>query len=223
MRPGEVHRPLPNHRVVKPFHDLGEMNDRNDPRDFPALLPFRENFTEQAGRDFLELPQIRRPHRIHRPGQHDGLPQPPVGFRSARKALIEAAQAFPGSRFTGEFRLELLADAGVASRSYFSQNGVLAGKIAEKSRLADLQNPHNVVHPRLLIAALAEQLHGGLDDLLAKPRLLAFTEPGCLALLCCSRGPGEISLGNLLPFSPLSKGRGYRYALNRLGASHGPP
>src|SRR5260370_21809953 len=138
MRPGEVHRPLPNHRVVKPFHELGEMNDRNAPRDSTALLPFSEDFTEQAGCDFLGLPQIRRPHRIHRPGQHDGLPQPPVGFRSAGKALIEAAQAFLGSRLTGEFGLELLADPAEAWRPYSSRSGVLLGKIAKKIRLCDL-------------------------------------------------------------------------------------
>ena len=38
VRPGQVHRPLPHHRVVKPLHELGEVHDRKCAGHLAAFL-----------------------------------------------------------------------------------------------------------------------------------------------------------------------------------------
>jgi hypothetical protein len=57
-----------------------------------------------------------------------------------------------------------------------TQNRILAGKITEKGRLADLENVNDIVDPGGLVPMLAEQSKGSLDDLLAQSCLLTFAK-----------------------------------------------
>src|ERR1700691_65708 len=62
----EDNGPVPNDRVVEPFHEFCKVNDRKISRDLAALLPFSKDFSQQADRDFLGLAHVGRPHWIHR-------------------------------------------------------------------------------------------------------------------------------------------------------------
>ena len=72
------------------------------------------------------------------------------------KAFVEGLRYYKDNR---EFVLKVTAD--------FTQNRILAGKIPEKGRLADLENVNDIVDPGGLVPMLAEEPKGGLDDLLA--------------------------------------------------------
>src|SRR5208282_5964940 len=58
VRPGQIHRPLPHHRVVEPFHELRQMHHRERVRHFASLLPLRQNFPQQTGGSLLVSPQF---------------------------------------------------------------------------------------------------------------------------------------------------------------------
>ena len=61
------------------------------------------------------------------------------------------------------------------------QNCIFTGKIPEKGWLADLENVDNIVDSGVLVAMLAEQSKGSLDNLLPQSCLLAFAKAKCLA------------------------------------------
>src|SRR5205807_5568566 len=64
VRASKIHRPLPNHGLIKSLHELGEMKNREAARDFTALLPLGENLTEQANRDPLGAAHLRRAYGV---------------------------------------------------------------------------------------------------------------------------------------------------------------
>jgi hypothetical protein len=67
-------------------------------------------------------------------------------------------------------------DAREAALADVSQNRIFAGKIPEEGWLADVEKLDNVVNAGVLVAMFAEQSNSGLDNLLAQPSLLTFTQ-----------------------------------------------
>src|SRR6266853_5256387 len=179
MRACEIHGPLAYGGVVKPIHELRKMLDGKGTGNFAAFLALHQNFTEQPQRNFFMLAHVRRTHRIHGTREDHGLPQRTVRFRTTSQLLIQTAQMLVGRGFTGKLVSQVLGDAVKSSPSDFSQNGVLARKITEKSRLADFERLHDIVNARLLVPPLAEQSNRSIDDLLTKTRLLPFAESEC--------------------------------------------
>src|SRR6202166_2088167 len=95
-------------------------------------------------------------------------------------------QALRGVSLGGKFGFEVLRHAFEAELTHIPQNSVLAREIAEESRLADFENFDNIIDASFLVTLFAEQTDGGLDNLLAQPRLLALTQPRNLLDLRCS-------------------------------------
>jgi hypothetical protein len=57
-----------------------------------------------------------------------------------------------------------------------SQNRIFTGKIPEEGWLADVENLDDIINAGVLVAMFAEQSKSGLDNLLAQPSLLTFTQ-----------------------------------------------
>src|SRR5260370_553456 len=184
MRAREIYGPLTDGGVVKPIHELRKMLDGKGTGNFAAFLALRQNLTEHPQRKFFLLPHVRRTHRIHRTGEDNGLQKGTVRFRVQSQLLIQTAQVFVGRGFTGKLVSQVLGDAGKSSPPDFAQNRVLAGKITEKSRLADFERLHDIVNACLLIPPLAKQSNCRIDNLLTKTRLLPFAEAERFYIAC---------------------------------------
>src|SRR5579872_6080449 len=65
VRPGQVHCPLPNDRVVEPFHELRQVHYGKCACHLASLLALRENFSKQARSSLFMTPQFCRPHWVH--------------------------------------------------------------------------------------------------------------------------------------------------------------
>jgi hypothetical protein len=78
--------------------------------------------------------------------------------------------------FGGQLGLETLGLASEGPAPYFAQYRIFAGEVAEKCRLAYFQSVHNIVDARVFVAALSKKMQSRFDDLLAKPRFLAFAQ-----------------------------------------------
>src|SRR5579864_5501030 len=92
-------------------------------------------------------------------------------------------QALGGISLGRKFRFEALRYALEATLTHVPQHSVLAREITKESRLADFENLDDVIDAGFLVALFAEQSDGGLDNLLAKPRLFAFPKAWDLVVL----------------------------------------
>ncbi len=92
-----------NHGVVERFHELAKMSDGEGTGDFTALLTFSENLSKEPHRYLLRPADVRRTDGVHCAGQHDRLPQRPVGLGFTRQPFVEPAQALGGSCLAGKF------------------------------------------------------------------------------------------------------------------------
>ena len=72
-------------------------------------------------------------------------------------------------------------DTGETALADVTQNRIFTRKIPEKSWLADLENVDYIVDSSVLVAMLAEQSKGGLNDLLPQSCLLTFAKAQYLA------------------------------------------
>src|ERR1039458_32945 len=188
VRPGQIHRPLPHHRVVEPFHELRQMHHRKRVRNFASLLPLRQNFPQQTGGSLLVPPQFYRSHRIHGARQYHRLPQLPVGFHLPRQGYVQPPQTLARPRLARKLRTQPLADTGKPAFSHLAQNRILTGKIPEKGGLADFEHLHDVVDSGVLVSVLAKQLDRSIDNLLPQARLLPLPKPDLdlfSRCLCC--------------------------------------
>src|SRR6266851_5201308 len=176
MRARKIHGPLADDSVIESVHELRKVLDGKGPGNFAAFLALGQNFPEQPQRKFLVLPHVRRTHRIHRAGEDHSVPQGTVRFRVTNQLLIQTAQMFAGRGLAGKLVFQVLGDAGKSSPPDFAQNRVLGREIAEKSRLADFEQLHDIVNARLFVPPLAEQSDCGINVLLTKACLLAFSE-----------------------------------------------
>jgi hypothetical protein len=70
----------------------------------------------------------------------------------------------------------MLLDTTVAASTDFPQDSVFARKVAEKRRLADFEDLHDVLDSGVLVTVLAEQANGGINDLLPQPSFLALAK-----------------------------------------------
>src|ERR1700752_5408983 len=105
------------------------------------------------------------------------MPEPAIRFHLARKFMVETPQAVRRARIGGKFHLQFFSDAGIAAIAHFVENGVLGGKIAEESRLADFENLHNIFDARIFVSLGAEEPQSGINNFLAQPRFLSLAEP----------------------------------------------
>src|ERR1700691_2924182 len=166
VRPGQINRPLPYNGVVEAFHKFRQMDNWKIVRNFTPLLSLHENLSQQPNRGFLVPPYIRAAHRVHRARKHTCLPQAAVCPCFLCHADIQPPQAFRRACIAGQLRAKPVSYAGKSAFSDLAQNRVLAGKIAEECRLADLENLYDVIDPCVFKAALAKQFDRSIDDLL---------------------------------------------------------
>jgi len=199
----EIHRPLANDGVEQSLHELREVYHGKSASDFSALLSLRDNLAKQAHRGFLGTAQFRRADRVHRARHNHGLPQRPALFRYLRESFIKMTQALSGRRFAVQLGLEAFRLTRKRAPSHFAQHRIFARKVAEESRLADVENLDDIVDPGVVVSAFAKHPQRGFDNLLAQPGFLALPKSdglgscGSLATLgrCGSRPlPGRPAL-----------------------------
>src|ERR1700686_1129582 len=70
----------------------------------------------------------------------------------------------------------MLDYAREAALSDVSQNRIFTRKIPEEGWLADLENFDNIINAGVLVPMFADRSKGRLNNLLAQPSLLAFTQ-----------------------------------------------
>jgi len=181
VRPGQIHGPLPHHRVVESFHEFGQVHNRKCSGHLAALLPLRQNFSQQTDGSLLVTAQFRGSHRIHGARQHHRLPKFFIAFDLARHGQVESAQALLRPCLVRQFQAQALADTGIARSPTSRRTASLLGKISEKSGLADFEHLHNVVDPGVIVSVPAKQLDRGADNLLPQACLLPLPQPasGC--------------------------------------------
>src|SRR5579863_8982534 len=178
VRAGEIDGPLADNSIEEPFHEFGEMYDGKIAADLSIFLALRDDFAEKADGGCLGSAQLWGTHRIHGAGENDGLPQRAPHFCGIAQSFVESPQALLGSGLGGQFRLKAFRLAREGTASDLTQNRIFAREIAKKSGLADFQSVHDVVDACVFVAALAEKVQSGFDDLLSEARLLSFTKPG---------------------------------------------
>jgi hypothetical protein len=168
---------LPDDGIEEPLHEFGEMNDRKILRDLAIFLALGDNFAEKADGGCLGSPQLWRAYWIHRASENYGLPERPPHLRGVSQSFVKSPEALLRSGFGGQLGLETLGLASKGPAPDFAQYRIFAGEVAEKRRLADFQSVYNIVDARVFVAALAKKMQSRFDDLLAKPRFLAFAKP----------------------------------------------
>ena len=187
---GEIYGPAADDGGIEAFHKVGQVSDGKRFGDFAALLAPSEDFAEEADGDFLRATHFGRAHRIHGAGKDNGAPERLIGFHFAGHALIHAAEALGGGGVGCEIRFEVLLDAVETTATYFAENGVFTGEIAEEGGLADFEGLDDVFDAGVLVALFTEEANGSVDDLLAKARFLAFAKAESFASGHRSRASG---------------------------------